>query len=427
MSNTSIWKVVISAALALICICIVQGYWLTHSFDQSEKAFEEKVHIALRNVARQVSELKQVQLPSHDLILPVSQDYYLVNIRDAIDAKNLEFYLRQEFESIGLRTDFEYGIYDCNTDQMVYGNYISHLDEPVIMSSSKSLVVPVPNDFVYYFGVRFPDRKGYMLKNQWLPILFTVILFLAVLFFAYATFEILRQKKLSDLQKDFINNMTHEFKTPLSSIRISSEVFLQHQQIQQDQRLIRYARIISDQANRLNDQVERVLQIAGLQHGKIKLHLQPTDLRQVVREMIDQLKSRMEKDGAIIKSFFKGEDFLLQADRHHLSNMLYNLTDNALKYSREPARVTIEASESGEHIKLAIIDQGIGIDRVFLPRLDQQFFRVPTGNVHNTKGFGLGLHYVRQMVRAHGWEMSIESEPGKGTTVILGIKKKMAQ
>lgn len=426
MSNISIWKVVISAAMALICICIVQGYWLTNSFNQSEKAFEEKVHITLRNVARQISELKKVQLSSYDLIDQISQDYYIVNIRDAIDAANLEFYLLQEFDAIGLRTDFEYGIYDCDTDQMVYGNYISNREEPATVRSSNSLEVPEQSDFVYYFGVRFPDRKGYILKNQWIPILFTVILCLAVLFFTYATFEILRQKKLSDLQKDFINNMTHEFKTPLSSIKVSSEVFLKNMQIQQDQRLHRYAGIINDQATRLNDQVERVLQIAGLQPGKINLQYQDVNLRTLVHEVIDQLKSRTESENAIIDASFSGQNFSLPADPHHLSNILHNLVDNALKYSKEPARVTIRVIENTGDIQLSVIDQGIGIESIYISKLDQKFFRVPTGNVHNAKGFGLGLHYVRQMVKAHFWDMFIESQPGTGTSVTIKMKKKIA-
>lgn len=422
MRNSSIWKVIVSGALALIGIVIVQGYWLTNSFDQSEKAFEEKVHIALRNVARQISELKKVQLPSYDLINQISQDYYIVNIRDAIDAVNLEYYLVKEFELTGLRTDFEYGIYDCDTDQMVYGNYVGIAEKASVSIPSKKLEVPVQNDFVYYFGVRFPDRKGYILKNQWLPILFTVILCLAALFFSYATFEILKQKKLSDLQKDFINNMTHEFKTPLSSIKVSSEVFLTHPQVRQNERLYRYAGIINDQASRLNDQVERVLQIAGMQKGKIQLHSQWTDLRTLIDAMIQQLRSRCEKEEASLSASYSGDTFSVFADPHHLANILYNLVDNALKYRKEKAVVEIRVEANDPVIKLSVVDQGIGIERMYLTRLHQKFFRVPTGNIHNAKGFGLGLHYVHQIVKVHGWKMQINSIPGEGTDVTIYFK-----
>lgn len=424
MRNSSIWKVIISGALALICIIIVQGYWLTNVFDQSQKAFEEKVHIALRSVAQEISELKKVQLPSHDLINQISQDYYIVNIRDAIDAKNLEYYLVKEFEAIGLRTDFDYGIYDCDTDQMVYGNYISAADDKIRNAPVKNLEVPAQSDYVYYFGVRFPDRKGYILKNQWLPLLFTILLCLAVLFFSYATFEILKQKKLSDLQKDFINNMTHEFKTPLSSIKVSSEVFLNHPDIKHDDRLLRYAGIINDQATRLNDQVERVLQIAGIQKGTIRLQKHTIDIRALIDTMVDQLHSRCEKESAQIDTTYEGKEFKVHADPHHLSNILYNLVDNALKYSTGTALVEITVEDLIDTLKLSVKDHGIGIDKIYLNKLHQKFFRVPTGNIHNAKGFGLGLHYVNQMVKMHDWKMEIESVKGQGTTITIWMKKK---
>ncbi|MCB0687543.1 MAG: HAMP domain-containing histidine kinase [Saprospiraceae bacterium] len=423
MRNSSIWKVIISGGLALICIVIVQGYWLSKVLDQSEKAFEEKVHIALRNVAQEISELKKVQLPSHDLINQISQDYYIVNIRDAIDATNLEYYLLKEFETIGLRTDFDYGIYDCDTDQMVYGNYISATANVLHKAPVKDLEAPEQSDYIYYFGVRFPDRQSYILKNQWVPLIFTIILCLAMLFFVYATYEILRQKKLSDLQKDFINNMTHEFKTPLSSIKVSSEVFLTNAKIGEDPRLYRYAGIINDQATRLNDQIERVLQIAGLQKGKIRLQLQEVNVKIVVEEVVEQLRGRCEKEEVLIETDFAGTGFEVKADPHHLANILYNLIDNAIKYSRNQPHIIIGLSSAGQEHILSIQDNGIGIEEVHLKKLGQKFFRVPTGDIHNAKGFGLGLHYVRQMVRMHRWKMHITSEPGKGTTILILMKR----
>jgi len=420
MSNSSISKVILSAALALICICVVQGYWLSNSFDQSQKAFEEKVHITLRNVAKQISELQQVQLPSYDLINQMSQNYYLVNIRDAIDANNLEFYIKKELEHVGLHTDFEYGIYDCDTDQMVYGNYVSSnewsLTNPPTPSSFE---IPTQTDYVYYFGIRFPNHKGYMLKNQWLPILFTIILILAALFFAYATFEILRQKNLADLQKDFINNMTHEFNTPLSSIKISSEVFLKDPIVQQDERLRTYAGIINTQATRLSVQVERVLQIADMNSSKIILNQKHLDLHKVVTGIVDQLKSRTEEMGATLSIEANGHNFKVFADGHHLSNVLTNLIDNALKYTKGLAEVTIRIVENAHTVTLLVLDNGIGIEEKYLSLINQKFFRVPTGNRHNTKGFGLGLHYVKQIVDAHGWIMHIKSTPHIGTQISL--------
>ncbi|NND34773.1 MAG: HAMP domain-containing histidine kinase [Saprospiraceae bacterium] len=422
MSNSSIWKVVISAALSLICIVIVQGYWLKKSFDYNRQAFEEKVHISLRNVAKQISVLQQVQLPSYDLINQVAQNYYIVNIRDAIDANSLEFYLQKEFEVVGLNTDFEYGIYDCDTDQMVYGNYISRYASP--KSSDRAFrALPTHRDFVYYFGVRFPNQGSYILTAQWLPIFFSIILLLSVLFFTYATFEILRQKKMSDLQKDFINNMTHEFKTPLSSIKVSSEVLINDPRLFQYPRLQEYAKIVQSQSKRLNDHVERLLQIADFQKGKIHLKRQLLALDNLINMIVEQLEGRAVRENATISTQCEGSQFIIFADRHHLSNVIYNLVDNALKYRRESANIVIKIREEQKILHLLVQDNGIGIRKMYLNKLDQKFFRVPTGNVHNTKGFGLGLHYVRQIVDAHKWSMEIKSEPAKGTIVEIKIPK----
>jgi two-component system phosphate regulon sensor histidine kinase PhoR len=186
---------------------------------------------------------------------------------------------------------------------------------------------------------------------------------------------------------------------------------------------LRYAGIIHDQASRLNDQVERVLQIAGLQKGKILLRKEEVSLKLVIDEMIEQLKSRVESEGASISANYTGQNFMIMADQHHLSNILYNLVDNALKYSRGGAKVIIDVVENTQFVQLSVCDQGIGIAKMYLAKLDQKFFRVPTGNIHNNKGFGLGLHYVRQMVKMHGWQMTITSTPGEGTQVTLIIKK----
>ena len=421
MTNSAIWKVVVSGALALLCILTVQSFWLKNTFDLSARTFDEKVRICLRKVAIELSKMGQVQLPSYQLINQISQDYYVVNIKDAIDANSLEYYLIKEFEAVSLFTDFEYGIYDCATNQMVYGNYIQGKDGKKRRLGANDL--PTYDEFVYYFGVRFPERKGYILANEWLPLIFTGILLLAMVFFTYATYEIFRQKKLSDLQKDFINNMTHEFKTPLTSIKVSSEVFAQEPIIQNNPRLQRYAQIINQQSTRLSKQIERILQIAGSTHKGISLAKEELSLHDLIYHVIEQLKGRIEKRQADISFDLNSSNDLIQADRLHFSSVLFNLIDNALKYSQNQPHIHIKtASNSGGVLALSNTDQGVGIDPQYLSKLGNKFFRVPTGNIHNAKGFGLGLHYVKQVVQAHGWDMKIQSTRGQGTTIIIELK-----
>ncbi|MBX2816478.1 MAG: HAMP domain-containing histidine kinase, partial [Saprospiraceae bacterium] len=322
MRNQTLWRIIASGLLTVAAIAAVQTYWLVNSFSRAERTFDEKVHIALRHVAEEISQLTQVQLPSQKLITKISQDYYVVNIQDAINAQELEFFLRQELENLSLQTDFEYGIYDCASDEMVYGNYIQYKPGQRVEPNTS---LERYDDYVYYFGVRFPDRKGYVLNSHWIPIAFTALLFAAVLFFLYAVKEILKQRKLSDLQKDFINNMTHEFKTPLSSIKISADVLLQHPSIQQDPKLKTYAGIIQSQGEHLSNQVERVLQIADVRRGSITLEKQPVDMHVLINEVIaDQIESATKSDTVIETDLQAGSSVVL-CDRHHMTNILHNL------------------------------------------------------------------------------------------------------
>ena len=412
------WRIIIAGFLAVLAIAAVQTYWVVNSYSLAEKTFDEKVSIALRNVAEQVSQLKQVQLPSQKLITKVSQDYYVVNIKDAIDATDLEFYLQAELEKVALRTDFEYGIYDCSSDEMVYGNYVDFQDGS---TSKRETILDRYDDYVYYFGVRFPDRKGYVLNNQWLPLLFTALLICAILFFLYSIYEILKQRKLSDLQKDFINNMTHEFKTPLSSIKVSSEVLMNDERIADDPRLKTYAGIIQDQTQHLSDQVERVLQIAGVRKGEVALTQDFFDVHDLIRNVTDQVRNSTSNVQTEIRLHLTASPSGIKADQHHLKNVLHNLLDNSIKYSRARPIIDIKTSRSNGHVNLSIADKGIGIAKNQISNITNKFYRVPTGDVHDTKGFGLGLHYVQNIIDAHGWKWDIESDLGKGTSITLKI------
>lgn len=421
MKNSSIWKVLVSGAIAIGCIFIFQAFWLIKSYSLAERTFDEKVRIGLIKTAEQISRLTNVQLPSQNLISQLSQDYYVVNIKDAIDPVNLEFFLVTEFQAVALNTDFEYGIYDCNNDEMVYGNYINSFTGTQVNREKKSL--PRYGDYVYYFGVRFPGRLGYLVKEQWIPLLFSILLLFAVLFFVYASYEILRQKKLSELQKDFIDNMTHEFKTPLTNIKISAEVLASDEQLSKQPRLKRYSRIIGEQAAHLDSQVDFILQNAMWRNKRIQLRKVKVDLNDSVNEAIDLVQLRTKSDKIfVVKQLLPGPQHIL-ADVVHLKNLLQNILENAIKYADGIPHIFLETKLKEDVIELLIKDKGIGIPKSYHKNIFNPFFRVPTGNLHNIKGFGLGLFYVKRVCHAHGWAIRLKSDPGSGTSIYLGIPK----
>ncbi len=266
MKNNQIRLVIILGVFAILGIVSVQVYWLRKAYDIKERQFNETIHTALQNVAKNLANVNDGNLSNENIISQLSSDYFVVNINDVIDANTLEYYLTNEFEKFQINLDFEYAIYDCGSNQMVYGNYVKIEDKG---SEVPTTNLPTYDEFTYYFGVYLPTKSNFVINNLRLSIVFSMILLIAVIFFAYAIYVILQQKRLSELQTDFINNMTHEFKTPISSISLSSNAMLRNPMIMNDPRLNKYTNIIKDQAERLNGQVEKVLQIAQLQTSEL--------------------------------------------------------------------------------------------------------------------------------------------------------------
>jgi two-component system phosphate regulon sensor histidine kinase PhoR len=349
----------------------------------------------------------------------------VVNINDFIKAKNLEFFLRRELEQVGLREDFEYGIYNCDTRKMAYGKYISYSDKEKQEVNAPKEQLPVhdkENKFEYYFGIRFPDRVSQIMSDMRLTLIFSGILLTTILFFLYSMFIILRQKRLSEMQKDFINNMTHEFKTPISTINISTDVFLNSPEIAGNARLNQYARIIKEQNTRLNNQVEKVLQLAKIERDNFKLNLERLDLNDLLKDIIESTKLQIEKSGGDLETSLKAAPALVFADKLHLTNIIHNLLDNAVKYCREVPKILISTENlPNGKLKMIVKDAGLGISKEHQSKIFEKFYRVPTGNVHNVKGFGLGLFYTKNICEAHGWKIVVDSEPGQGTTVTIII------
>jgi two-component system phosphate regulon sensor histidine kinase PhoR len=390
------------------------------TWDLKDQEFDQTVHIILRQVAEQISAFNNTELPKQNLIQRRSSNIYAVNINSAIDANVLEDYLIRNFEQYALKTDFEYAVFDCYSDNMVYGNYCQLQDTNSEYKRSENL--PKFSDLVYYFVVKFPSRESYLLNNMLTSVIFSLIAAMAVLFFLYTMYVIIRQKKLSELQKDFINNMTHEFKTPISSIKIAAEVLAQGEGVKNNDRLTRYTEIIKQQNQRLNDQVEKVLNIAKIETDSFSLNKTSFNPSDIITEIIKNEAVKLQ-DGEII--YFPLErDFNIVGDKLHFTNVVSNVIDNAIKYSKESGpELKVKVLESEKAHILKFTDKGIGISKENLKRIFEKFYRVSTGNIHNVKGFGLGLFYVKNICKAHGWDILIDSELDKGTTVEIIIPK----
>ncbi|MBK8554761.1 MAG: HAMP domain-containing histidine kinase [Lewinellaceae bacterium] len=421
MTNTIIRRVILLGAFAILSLLSVQTYWVLISYNIQEREFNRKVYQALLDASNHLSKLERFDLPQKDLIDQPYSNYYVVNLENQFSADNLEHYLQKAFAVQNLYEDFQYGMYDCSSNQMVTWKMIKYTDkEPFLVGniSHEPLPAHTKSDLNYYFGVRFPNKTANILSNMWIVVVFTILMLITVAFFIYAMFVILRQKQLSEMQRDFINNMTHEFKTPISTINISTDVFLQSGKIKEDPRLNRYAGIIKEQVLRLNTQVEKVLQLAKIERDSIELNLEEIDLAELTRSMLPSLELKVHERKGTLSLLLDAKNPMVTADKLHLTNILHNLADNAVKYTKGVPDISISLQDGpANHLVLRIIDNGIGISKEHQKRVFDKFYRVPTGNVHNIKGFGLGLFYVKKMCREHHWKLNLESQPGKGTII----------
>lgn len=415
MSRTTLRIVIVLAAISIAGITFTQIYWVRKAFDLRENQFYRDVHTSLNNVAQRIFEINNTPTPTSNVITQASTNYFVVLVNGPIDASVLEFLLVTEFGKHKI-TDFEYGIYNCVDKCMVGGNYVSPRKAKMISNFPET---PKLNNDGYYFAVQFPLLEANILSQMGIWGFSSAVMLVVIFFFVYTLFVILKQRRLSEIQKDFINNMTHEFKTPISTIAISSEVLKDPSIVHTPERLLNYATIIQNENQRLKQQVERVLQMAQLDNEDPGLKKEECDIHELIREVVNNNSLAIEsKQGNVLLKLDARESFL-NLDKLHFTNVIYNLLDNALKYNHGQPEITIATRNLNGHLQISISDNGIGIPPEGQKKIFHKFYRVPTGNVHNVKGFGLGLNYVKLIVENHDGKISLESVPGKGSIFTL--------
>ena len=423
MSNRALRIIFLLAVVSTVLMFATQYFWVKNAYNLEKKLFSSQVTIALKNVAVQLLRMNNNNSPVDSIVNKVSDRYYTVQVNDKIDSTVLEPLLKRELLAQQIKTDFEYSVYDCESENMKYGRDVS-------FSNNDKPDDIVPTEFPKnkkennYFGVHFPQLSTFLTKemSSWFASTFVLILFMIIL--AYAIFIIFRQKRLSEIQKDFVNNMTHEFKTPLATIKISSEVLKNPNIINNPERLLNYATIINNETLHLTNQVERVLQMAKSGKDTISLNKEDFELAPNLEEIIDKTyKPLIRSRGGDIQ--LEVEDgLMIFADKLHFKNVIVNLLDNAIKYCREAPQIMIKAGRDQDQIKISIQDNGIGMSPENVKHIFDKFYRIPTGNLHDVKGFGLGLNYVKLIIKQHGGNIKVNSELDKGSEFCIFIPLK---
>ena len=406
---------IVIGLIAIVGILIAQLLWTKQAFSLEEKKFTQKAHIALLEVAKKLYEGTNHELPSENPVKKISNDYYIVNIENDFDPEILEFYLKTEFVKRNITTDFEYAMYNCQSDEMVYGNYISSTENT---AKKTSVYFPKHKNLIYYFAIRFPNESGFLLNSLKFWFILSIGLILILLVYVYSIFTILQQKKYSELQRDFINNMTHEFKTPLSSILIASNYLKNQDEILQDEKLSNYTEIIINQSKKLNNHIEKVLTIAKTDSSEMILDKKNINIVPIIKDVIENIKLKYNNVNITIEIAIDIE-IVIDLDVFHFTNLVYNLLDNSIKYCVSKPEIIIKISNLNSKIVLEFQDNGIGISDENKKHIFDKFYRIKTSKTNEVNGFGLGLYYVKKICDLHKWKIDARSNDKQGITISM--------
>ena len=322
---------------------------------------------------------------------------------------DLDSLIRFELETKGIDVDFEYAVVENNDFAIQSDNWNPKNEQKAAL---------FPGDF---FGSRlllvsFPRKANYLLGSMWFTLLVSMLFTVAMIFtFSKTLSYSIRQKRISDIKTDFINNMTHEFKTPIATINLAIDALNNDKVINSPDKIKHYSKVIKQENNRMNMQVESVLRMALMDKKELELSYEPIVVQDLLDECIDHIKLSMEARGGKIQKFFNDSKIELSADRNHLGNTIINILDNAMKYSIGAPEIKVVTEVTKNDFIIIISDKGIGMTNDEQKKIFDRFFRVTSGNIHNIKGHGLGLSYVQGIIDAHGGRIDVESEKNKGS------------
>lgn len=411
MSNRAIRGLAVLGAFVIIGIFTVQIYWLQKAFHVENKQFEQSVSISLARISEAV--LKSPH-PTHAFrkIERHASNYYILRLDGKVDTSLLHKAIHNEFATLLLASKAEYGLYDTATQQLLYGNVVLKDQQ----SESKDL--PILHKGEYYLALSFPSLPFRLNGEMYIWIFSTVVLLVFLFFYAYALFVILKQKRLSEVQRDFVNNLSHEFKTPLSTISLVTETLENAEETQTAH--LPFLHLVKQEASKLNDQVDKILLSNTTKTSAWLLKKEQVDVHELIKEITEQLRASL-KPSLSFQCDLAASHSVVLVDKGYTLHALNNLVDNAIKYSGENAQVKIKTENKDGKLCVSITDNGIGIASRYRKKIFEPFFRVPTGDLHNVRGFGIGLHFVKNIVKAHRWKLLFDSELHKGSRFILQI------
>lgn len=355
------------------------------------------------------------------------EEVYHKPITEKTNYSEIDSLLKEAINNRGINATYKFAVLNYNKDALIFDG---KEELPKIISNGYRKLL-YPNGIVeepHYLWIYFPHIKRYLVKTMWVMLAMSILLLtMIIIAFWYSIKTIFRQKQLSLIKNDFINNMTHELKTPIATISLACEALNDPDMLTSEETMKSYVTMINDENKRLGLLVENVLRSSVLDQGEMELKLVKVNVHELLQQVIKNIAIQVRKKGGSIVLNLNALNPIVEGDKIHLTNMVYNLIDNALKYGKDNPKLVITTESHEKGIELRFKDNGIGIAKEHQEKIFDRLFRVPTGNVHNVKGFGLGLSYVHVIVRKHHGEIKVKSELGKGSEFIIDFPFKVNQ
>lgn len=408
------------SALALLALLAIQVGWIVRTAGIRAELFNEKANLVLAKVAESFKVIDTTAIPAD---------------QDTANVRRADSLIKQYLALYNLPVDFRFEVVrmtgrDAGTPSGLAGASTTPRQkyEPG-MSSGKACFSTCVGDKAGHPGfelkLTLPDRTQFILNEMRLPFSASFILIVVVMVLYWRTTRALkRETALAVETTSFLNNMTHELKTPLTNISLAARMIARNGAVAADEQLLKFPEIILSESEKLNRQVEEILTIGTREQGGLSLQCAPVDLRELVLEVAETFREQVRHSGGTVTTELHSGPLTVEGDRRHLAGVLANLTDNAIKYSEQAPEVIIKAFADGPNVAVSVTDQGPGIARKYRNKIFEKYFRIPAGDTHNVKGFGLGLAFVRQVTEAHGGRVTLESTPGKGSTFTVRFPAK---
>lgn len=400
----------------LAAIIIFQLVWLKKVYDSEQKQFNHIISHVIRGFYEDINDPDAQSNNLNQRITTYNDMTFFAQLNHPLKPDSISAYVREELEEENIFTDCYVALYSAQQQAYIFTDYLPYASE----HNRRAIVLPPTHEKFDHLTLYFPHREQYILSEMNFWIITSLVLLVVLILLSGSLYYFYRQKFLNETQKDFVNNFTHEFKTPLSVINLAVDVLANPSITQKPDKLARYVSIIQYQGMHLQEQIEKLLQHAYSENHALRLDKEKLDLHEVINEALENLNTLIAARGAVVEHSFMAAPSFVLADKGYLLIVVTNLVENALKYSEQP-KIVISTWSDDTFVSLSVKDNGKGIEKRFRNKIFKKFYRIPTGEESITRGFGLGLAFVKKIIDAHKGKIHVESVPGIGSEFRISL------